>query len=66
MTTLDRPRPHTTTTNAVDRRQSKTHDTPARRPTPQLIADAVIASYIHDISHQRPSPKDRLPRPRPG
>jgi hypothetical protein len=65
MRTLYRSRPNTTTTNAVDRRQPKSDDTPARRPTPQLIADAVIASYIRDISQQHPSPNNHLPRRRP-
>ena len=69
MTTLNRSRAHTAITDRVDRRQPKTDDTPARRPTQQRIADAaVIASYIHDIS--RPgggsiqAPKNHLLGPR--
>jgi hypothetical protein len=50
VTALNGSRAHTATTDRVDRRQPKTDDTPARRRTAQLIADAVIASYIHDIS----------------
>ena len=32
-----------------------------RRPSTQLISDAVVASYIHDISqrHRRPAPADQ-------
>jgi hypothetical protein len=40
---------------------------PARRPSAQLIADAVIAGYIHDISHGSRrgvrSPQNHLPPP---
>jgi hypothetical protein len=67
MTTLSRARPHTATTDRVDRWQPKTDDTPAHRPTPQRIADAVIASYIHAISRHSgrsvQAPKNHLPRP---
>ncbi len=66
MRTLDRSRDHGATTYGADRRQPKTDDTPARRRTLQLVADGVIASYIHDITHPRGhrirAPRNQLSR----
>lgn len=41
-------RPHTTTTRRA--REHVDGEAPARPPGQRLIADAVIAGYIHDIS----------------
>ena len=52
MTTINRPTQHGAKAN-VD---GSTATDSARRPTPELILDGVIASYIHEISerhHQR-------------
>lgn len=48
MRTLNSARPH----NAATRRTCEyaRDDVPARRPNQRLIADAVIAGYIHDLS----------------
>jgi hypothetical protein len=69
MRTLDHSRPHTTTTNPPRRRSVRNDHIPARHPSAQLMADAVIAGYIHDISRGSRrsvrSTQNRLPRPRP-
>jgi hypothetical protein len=45
--------PQTATGNGVAPRRLRVR--PARRPSPQLISDGVVASYIHQISdrHRR-------------
>lgn len=55
MTTTPRPRKHILTTLRARRDSSRVSDDSARRLRPQLIADGVIAGYIHDISvrHRR-------------
>jgi hypothetical protein len=67
MRTLNRPHPHTTTTDRAGRRSVRNDHMPARRPSPQLIADAVIASYIHHISERSRrsvlAPQIHMPRP---
>jgi hypothetical protein len=69
MRTLNRSRPHTTTTNGAGHGSVGGHQMPARRLSPQLIADAVMVSYIHEISHgsRRSSraPNKHLSDPRP-
>jgi hypothetical protein len=49
MRTLHSSRPHTAATRRASH-ASVSDDAPARRANPRLIADAVIAGYIHDIS----------------
>ena len=44
------PRRHTTTTDRTARRAPRTRGEPAPRLDPQLMSDAVVASYIHEIS----------------
>jgi hypothetical protein len=53
MRSLNRSRPHTTAANRAGRRPAWSNDMPARRPSPQRLAEAVTASYIHDISQRR-------------
>jgi hypothetical protein len=53
MRTLHRSRPHTTTANRPSRRPARSGDMPARRPSPERVAEAVTANYIHDISQRR-------------
>ena len=48
----NRPRPHTTTAQPTRRRSLRTERRPGARASTQLISDAVIASYIHDISQR--------------
>jgi hypothetical protein len=50
MTTINRPIKHEPTANLNG---SAATDS-ARRPSPKLILDGVIASYIHDISERHP------------
>lgn len=61
MKTLTRSRPHTTARNRSGHRSASSDRTPARRPSAQRIADAVTASYIHEIS-QRHRPEVRSPQ----
>jgi hypothetical protein len=49
MRTRNYARPHTTVTRRAGH-SPVIDDTPARRPNPRRIADAIIAGYIHDIS----------------
>jgi hypothetical protein len=51
MRTINSPRAHTATTHRGASPSVRSEDAPASRPSPRLIADAVIAGYIHDISH---------------
>jgi hypothetical protein len=48
MRTHTSARPHAATTRRT--REHLSDDAPARRSSQRLIADAVIARYIHDIS----------------
>ena len=60
--------PHTTTTDGIGRRSPRTEHVGARRLSPRLISDGVIASYLHDISQRRrtvPALKNHLPRRTP-
>lgn len=52
MRTLDRSRPYTSA-NGAGHRPTRSDHAPARRPSPELIADGVTAGYIHDISQRR-------------
>ena len=54
MTTLNRPTPHDPSTASTA--HAAALDSP-RRPSAQLILDAVVASYIHDISERHPHPQ---------
>jgi len=69
MTHDNRPRPHTTTAQPTGRRSLRTERRPGARASAQLITDAVIASYIHDISQRHSSaasqPGRGLPRTHP-
>jgi len=51
MRTIDATRPHNATRHCAGGPSVASDDAPLRRPSPRLIADAVIAGYIHDISH---------------
>jgi hypothetical protein len=66
---LNRSRPHTTTTDRTGRRAPVREHGSARRLSPRLISDAVVASYLHDISQRRrrgvPAPENHPPRPTP-
>jgi hypothetical protein len=66
---LNVSRPHTTTTGRTVRRAPGTQHMSARRLSPRLISDAVIASYLHDISQRRrrsvPASENHLLRPTP-
>jgi hypothetical protein len=42
--------PHTATPNRVGQESPVSGRRAARRPSPQLISEAVVAAYIHDIS----------------
>jgi len=65
MRTPNRSRPHTTTTDATRRRSPGTEHVSASSASPHLIYEAVVASYLHDISeHDRqsvPAPKNQRP-----
>lgn len=66
--TLPRSRPHTTPTDRTGRRAPRTQEAFARRLSPQLISEAVVASYLHDISPRRrrvPVPGNHLSRTTP-
>ena len=54
MRNLNRPRPHTAAPSDPRRRSLRTDHPSAHRPSAQLIADGVVAGYIHDISERRP------------
>jgi hypothetical protein len=68
MSTLNRSRLSTTTTNRASRRSLRGDHISAPHRSAQLIAEAVIAGYIHDLSRGSRrgvrSAKDHLPRPR--
>jgi hypothetical protein len=55
MTTIDPPSPHETSTSAASSRPASVDAAP--RPSAQLILDAVVASYIHDISERHRQPQ---------
>ena len=57
---LNPSRPHTTTTDDAGHRSARTQHASERRLSPRLISDAVVASYLHDISQRR---RRRLPAP---
>jgi hypothetical protein len=66
---LTRSRTHTTTEGRTSGSSPTTEQVPARRLSPQLISEAVVAGYLHDISQRRrrsvPSRKGHLLRPTP-
>ena len=51
-----RPRPHTSAATSSARRSVPKTRAATWQLTPQLLSDAVVAGYIHDISarHRRP------------
>ena len=53
-------RPHTNAQSRVARRPLRTERPAHRRPSTRLMADAVVAGYIHDIS-QRHRSRDEAP-----
>ena len=53
MTQNNRPRPHTTTPSRAGRRSSRLERRPGEARSVGLISEAVVASYIHDISDRR-------------
>jgi hypothetical protein len=59
MSTLNRSRPGTTTTDGIGRRSPSTDHASARRLSPRLSSGAVVAGYLHDISqrHRRSVPR---------
>jgi hypothetical protein len=56
MTYTDRFPYHTTASSRGERRSPHADLEPRRRPSTRLISEAVVASYIHDIS-QRHRPR---------
>lgn len=62
MTTTTHRNRQTLAALSARRRQERGVRSPAPRLRPQLIADAVVANYIHDISirHRRQPPRARL------
>jgi hypothetical protein len=50
MNTIDRSHRHRLATAVARRRASRDELAPAPRVRPQLLADGVVAGYIHDIS----------------
>lgn len=58
MTHINRPNPNTAGSDASWSRRAEL--SPRRRPSPQLILDAVVAGYIHDISQRHRSTGDAL------
>jgi hypothetical protein len=50
MRTIDRSHPHTLTATRTGPRASRDDHAVAPRLRPQLIADGVVAGYIHEIS----------------
>ena len=49
MRTINRPHFQTVT---ADRGELRAEQVSARRPNPHLISEAVVASYLHDISQR--------------
>jgi hypothetical protein len=66
MSTINRPRPHTTTPDGTVRRQSRRGRRPARRPNDQLVSEAVVAAYIQELSGRRHRPAARSAADRGG
>jgi hypothetical protein len=68
MRTLNSSRVHATTTDRAGLRSVGSDHVAPRRASRRLIADAVIASYIRDISQHSPrsaeAPTDPPARPR--
>ncbi len=56
MTNINRPRRHTSAPTRTADRRNRSDRRYTHRPSDQLITDAVVATYIHDISarHARP------------
>jgi hypothetical protein len=52
MRILNRSRQYATTSDRAGRNPSGPDRRSSRRASPRLIADAVIASYLHDISQR--------------
>ncbi|MBV8217953.1 MAG: hypothetical protein JO325_05790 [Solirubrobacterales bacterium] len=52
MTHLDAPRPHTSTAREPARRSEHTSRRTSGRPSVNLISEAVVAGYIHDIARR--------------
>jgi len=52
MTDTNRLTPHATASNRAPRRSPHAELESRRRPSVRLISDAVVASYIHDISQR--------------
>jgi hypothetical protein len=48
----NRPLAHTSASHRADRRSAHTPLRSGRRPSPRLISEAVVASYLHDISQR--------------
>jgi hypothetical protein len=65
---LNPSRPRTTTPGGTGRRNPDPQHGSARRLSPRLISDAVVASYLHGISQRRrrrtlPAPKNHVLAP---
>jgi hypothetical protein len=69
MSTLTQSLRDVTTTDRAIRRSLRTEHMSARRPSAQRVADAVMASYIHDISQRSRrsvrAASNHAPRPTP-
>ena len=62
MRPLPRPRKHDPTTHDTSRPPPPPHQRPPRRPSIQLVSDAVVAGYSHAISarHRSAHPDKRF------
>ncbi|MGO9899767.1 MAG: hypothetical protein ACLP0J_08760 [Solirubrobacteraceae bacterium] len=56
MTTINRPHPHMPLSDRVERHARQADGRPNHQLRAQLVSEAVVAGYIHDISarHRRP------------
>jgi hypothetical protein len=52
MKNIHRPRPHSATADQIGQASPVTGLMSARRPSVQLISDAVVAAYIYEISER--------------
>jgi hypothetical protein len=52
MRTINRPRFQTATTDRARRPEPRADRESARRANPHLISEAIVASYLHDISQR--------------
>jgi hypothetical protein len=58
MTEITRTRSHSTAANRTGRRSPRGELRRDRRPSIQLVADGVVAAYLHEISQRHGHPAD--------